>query len=145
MESYLIQQSHFEPEPPISSFPQSLREHGSGSLQLRMRLVTGSRARSGQADVGGFDVRRTDWATLRNLEDPLRAGDTIWSRQDEDWESQTLYVVSCKPPPYPGVSLNLNRNPTFSYTCLGEYSIHCQDYPADSSLYRCPLLFGSWH
>lgn len=97
-ESYLIQQSHFEPEPPISSFPQSLREHGSGFLQLRMRLVTGSRARSGQADVGGFDVRRTDWATLRNLEDPLRAGDTVWSRQDEDWESQTLYVVSCNSP-----------------------------------------------
>lgn len=112
-ESYLIQQSHFAPEQPISSFPQSLKEHGSGSLQLRMRLVTESRARSAQADVGGFDVRRTDWATLRNMEDPTRAGSAVWLRQDEDWEPQTLYVVSCKPPPpHPGVSLNLIRNPT---------------------------------
>ena len=97
-ESYLIQQSHFSSEPPISSFPQSLKEHGSGSLQLRMRLVTESRARSQQADVGGFDVRRTDWATLRNLEDPFCAGRTVWFRQGEDWEAQTLYVVSCAPP-----------------------------------------------
>ena len=98
MESYLIQQSHFSPEPPISSFPQSLKEHGSGSLQLRMRLFTESRARSKHADLGGFDMRRTDWTTLRDLEDPVRAGNTVWSRQDEDWEAQTLYVVSCSSP-----------------------------------------------
>jgi hypothetical protein len=66
-----------------------------------MRLVTESRARSQQADVGGFDVRRTDWATLRNLDDPFRAGRTVWSRQDEDWLAQTLYVVSCTPLPPP--------------------------------------------
>jgi len=97
-ESYLIQESHFSPEPPVSSFPHSLKEHGSGSLQLRVRLVTESHARSRQADVGGFDVRRVDWATLRNLEDPLRSGQTVWSRQGEDWEAQTLYVVSCTSP-----------------------------------------------
>jgi hypothetical protein len=94
-ESYLIQHSYFSPEPPISSFPQSLKERGSGSLQLRMRLLTESRAWSKRADVGSFDVRRTDWATLRNLGDPSRAGNMIWSRQDEDWDPQTLYVVSC--------------------------------------------------
>jgi hypothetical protein len=97
-ESYLINQSHFSFEPPISSFPQSLKEYGSRSLQLRMRLVTESRARSTQDDVGGFDVRRTDWATLRNLEDPFQAGRTIWCRQGGDWEAQTLYVVSCTSP-----------------------------------------------
>ena len=145
-ESYLIQQSHFAPEPPISSFPQSLREHGSESLQLRVRLVTESRARSAQADVGGFDVRRTDWATLRNMEDPTRAGSTVWSRQDEDWEAQTLYVVSCETPASSlGVSLNLIRTPPFSCICLGERAIHGQDYPANSSLYRFPLLSESWH
>lgn len=102
MESNLIQQSHFSPEPPTSSFPQSLKENGSGSLQLRMRLVTESRARSKHADAGGFDVRRTDWATLRNLEDPMQAGNTVWSRQDENWEVQTLYVVGCSSHPILG-------------------------------------------
>ena len=108
-ESYLIQQSHFSPEPPISSFPPSIKEHGSGSLHLRMRLIIESRARSAQHKQGGFDVRRTDWATLRNLEDPLRAGNTVWSRQDEDWEAQTLYVVSCSSQFSSGVPLSLNR------------------------------------
>lgn len=63
-----------------------------------MRLFTESRARSKRADGGGFDVRRTDWATLRNLEDPVRAGNTVWSRQDEDWEAQTLYMVGSLSP-----------------------------------------------
>jgi len=63
-----------------------------------MRLITESRSRSKQADLGGFDIRRTDWATLRNLEDPVRADCTMWSRQEEDWENQTLYVVSCASP-----------------------------------------------
>jgi hypothetical protein len=77
-----------------------------------MRLVTESRARSQQADVGGFDVRRTDWATLRNLDDPFRAGRTVWFRQDEDWLAQTLYVVSCillSLLSHPGVPLNIDR------------------------------------
>jgi len=97
-ESYLIQQSHFSPEPPISLVPQILKEHGSGFLQLRMRLATESRARSEHANAGGFDVRRTDWTTLRNLEDPLRARNTVWLRQEQDWEAQTLYVVSASTP-----------------------------------------------
>jgi hypothetical protein len=76
-----------------------------------MKLVPESRARTvqqKQADVVGFDVRRTDWATLRNLEDPLRTGNAVWSRQDEDWEAQTLYVVSCSSAVSYGVRLNLN-------------------------------------
>jgi len=48
--------------------------------------------------AGGFDVRRTDWTTLRNLEDPLWTKNTVWLRQEQDWEAQTLYVVSPSTP-----------------------------------------------
>ena len=124
MDSCLIQQSHFSPEPPISSFPHSLKENGSRSLQLRMRLFTESRARSKRADDGGFDVRRTDWAALRNLEDPVRAGNTVWSRQDEDWEAQTLYVVGSLSPVSSWGTTESYQNPSFSWTHLGEHTVH---------------------
>ncbi|KAF8437151.1 hypothetical protein L210DRAFT_3405998 [Boletus edulis BED1] len=97
-----------QPEPSETEVVKALRAHASRTLEVRMRLPTstssassasalvssvwyGTGKTSRKKDVGGYEVRRRDWATLRH-----RAS-YGWSRAR--WDDVAAYM-ECIPPQY---------------------------------------------
>ncbi|KAG8218936.1 hypothetical protein J3R82DRAFT_4644 [Butyriboletus roseoflavus] len=93
-----------QPDPSETEVVRALRTHASHTLEVRMRLASSSSASAPPAsvwygtgktsrkkDVGGYEVRRRDWSTLR---DRLSCG---WSRAR--WDDMTAYM-ECIPPQY---------------------------------------------
>ena len=83
--------------PSETALVKAIREHASDVLDVRMSMLSPSRAEwygrnmSGRDNTGGYEVRLKDWK-----EAILRAGNT--TRQD--WEARTIYIVR-------GIRLNL--------------------------------------
>ena len=83
------------PEPSETEVVKALRTHASRTLEVRMRLPSSSSSSasvwygtgktSRKKDVGGYEVRRRDWATLR---DRPSCG---WTRAR--WDDLTAYMV----------------------------------------------------
>ncbi|KAH0840207.1 hypothetical protein J3R83DRAFT_1208 [Lanmaoa asiatica] len=91
-----------QPEPSETEVVKALRTHASHTLEVRMHLLSSSSALSSSVwygtgktsrkkDVGGYEVRRRDWATLRDR--PSHG----WTRAR--WDEMTVYM-ECIPPQY---------------------------------------------
>ncbi|KAF8547011.1 hypothetical protein OG21DRAFT_1517701 [Imleria badia] len=91
------------PEPSETEALKALRTHASRTFEVRMRLPTstssasvwyGTGKTSRKKDVGGYEVRRRDWATLRDC------SSRGWTRAR--WDEMTAYM-ECIPPQYRSV------------------------------------------
>ncbi|PVG03440.1 hypothetical protein CPB86DRAFT_694945 [Serendipita vermifera] len=79
--------------PSEASIVQSLKDFGTGFLELQMKSINPSRYRHPSVGDGVYKIRRCDWENLKeNLELPNDVHKGIWERKQEDWDERVVYV-----------------------------------------------------
>lgn len=77
---------------------QSLKDYGSGILELQLKLTTAARNRQKAGGDSLYNIRRVDWEGIREKLD-TQAHDSeghissFWDRSEDAWNERTVYVV----------------------------------------------------
>jgi hypothetical protein len=84
--------------PSEASIVQSLKDCGTGFLELQINVVHSTRYRHAPYTDSSYKIRRRDWESLKEKSEFVNGiKRSIWERSQDDWNQNTVYVVSLIP------------------------------------------------